>query len=235
VKIWPVAALIAASCGRFDFGAHARDGGAIDGPVDGAADGALPSSLIHQYSLVDSYVDDLGGPSLTGLGGSFITAGYQYGQNQGLSLTGAMPPAVYSVEITFNFSNVTGYNKLIDFKGLTSDAGLYVYDSQLQFVVIPVTGCPGNDCYTSSALFAPDTQATVTITRDAAAQVVGYVGTAAVFTFVDGGSVGEFNSNGNVVNFCIDDTSTTTEASAGTVRRIRIYSAALTAAQVNPP
>jgi hypothetical protein len=203
----------------------------IDAKVVDGSDGAL-SSLIHQYSLVDSLVDDLGGPPLTDLGGSFVSGGYQFGQNQGLRLTGAMPPAVYSIEITFSFSNVTNYNKLIDFKGLGSDAGLYVYNSQLQFVVIPITGCPGNDCYTSPVLFAPDTQATVTVTRDATSTVVGYVGTAPVFTFVDGGSVGEFDTGGNVVNFCIDDTSTTTESSPGTVRRIRIYDAALTGAQV---
>ena len=231
MRIWPAAGiLVVASCGRFDFGSHPLDGGAIDGNAD-ASDGAV-SSLIHQYSLAGSLLDDLGGPALTGLGGSFISAGYQFGINQGLRLTAATPPVVYSIEITFNFNNVTGYNKLIDFKAQSSDAGLYVFDSQLPFVVIPITGCPGNDCYTSPVLFAPGTQTTVTVTRDAAGTVVAYVGTTPQFTFTDGGAVGEFDAPGNVVNFCLDDTVTTTEASAGTVRRIRIYDAALTAAQV---
>ena len=146
-----------------------QDGGS-DGATDSSSD-TTPSSLIHQYSLNNSFADDLGGPALTGLGGTLTAGGYLFSNDQGLSVSNAVPTAVYTIDIAFAFADVTGYRKVIDFKALGSDAGLYVYESTLQFVVIPITGCPGNDCYTSGALFADGDSHQVTLARDGAGTV----------------------------------------------------------------
>ena len=146
-----------------------------------------------------------------------------------------MPASVYTVDIVFAFDVTTGYNKLLDFKGQTSDAGLYVYDTQLQFVVVPITGCPGNDCYTSPAsLFANLATAQVTITRDATGLITGYVARQQVFAFDDSMTVGTFDMAGAIANFFVDDTVTNNEASAGVAKRIRIYDTALAASQIAP-
>jgi hypothetical protein len=214
-----------ASCGRFDFGSHDVDAPAI--PLDSA-----PSSLIHDYPLATDYADTFGGPPLVDHGGSFATGAYQFGVNQGLSVAGVMPTDVYTIDFHFQLSTVNGYRKVIDFKALGSDAGLYVEDSMLQFVVIPVTGCPGSDCFTSPALIAPDTAVEVTLARDASRTITAYIDRALQFSFADGGSVGAFDGVDAVVNLFIDDTSTMSEASAGVVNNIRVYSTALSAADV---
>ena len=191
----------------------------------------MVSPLIHEYPLADDYADTLGGPPLVGHGGSFAS-GYQFGVNQGLSVAGVMPADVYTIDLHFQLSTLNGYRKVIDFKALGSDAGLYVEDSMLQFVVIPVTGCPGSDCYTSPALFAPDTAVELTLTRDGSGAVSAYLDRALQFSFADAGSVGTFDGLDAVVNLFIDDMSTMGEASAGVVNKIRIYNMALSAADV---
>ena len=225
------------ACGRLSFDQEpARDAAprTVDASADAAADGG-PSSLIHQYSLQNSLSDDLGGPDLVSLGGTLTMNGYMFAANEGLSLTNAVPPSVYTVDILFSFDITANYNKLLDFKGRTSDAGLYVYNTQLQFVVIPITGCPGNDCYTSvPSLFADFATVQVTLTRDATGLVTGYVARQQVFSFDDSMAVGAFDMAGAVANFFIDDTSTNTEASPGTANRIRIYSTALSASEIQP-
>ncbi len=229
---WILAGL--AACGRIDFPdlGRTQDAGR-DGGGDSSAD-ATPSSLIHQYSLDNSYADDLGGPPLNGLGGTLSAGGYAFNNNLGLSVSNAVPASLYTIDIVFEFDDVMNYRKLIDFKALGSDAGLYIVNSTLQFVVIPVTGCPGSDCYTSAALFANGAVHQVTLARDDVGTVTAFVDRALQFSFSDSGAVGAFDTPGAAANFFIDDNSTTTEFGSGTVTRIRIYDAALDAGGVPP-
>jgi len=214
-----------ASCGRFDFGSsHDVDAPAV---VDGAQ-----SPLIHEYPLATDYADTRGGPPLVGHGGSFATSAYGFGVNQGLSVASVMPATVYTIDFHFQVSTVDGYRKVIDFKALDSDAGLYIEDSMLQFVVIPVTGCPGSDCYTSTVLVTSNTAVELTLARDASGTVSAYIDRALQFSFADAGSVGAFDGVDAVINLFIDDNVTSGEASAGVVNKIRIYSEALSAADV---
>jgi hypothetical protein len=231
--------LLLVACGRLGFDAvsthDASTGTQGDAMADAAADAPGPM-LIHQYSLNNSFADDLGGPDLTALGGIVSATGYMFPADMGLSLTNAVPASVYSIDILFSFDVTTGYNKLVDFKNRGSDAGLYVYNQQLQFVVIPITGCPGNDCYTSpSAPFADFAAAQVTVTRDATGLVTCFVARQPVLSFDDSMTVGTFDMAGSIANFFMDDTVTGgNEASPGTVTRIRIYNGPLAAAQIQP-
>ena len=158
-------------------------------PGDVATDAldAVTVSPVHRYSLAGTLTDDLGGPPLVSNGGTFVPGnplGYAFGANQGLVVTGAVP-SVYTIDLVFELADMTSYRKLIDFKERGSDAGLYVHDSQLEFVVIPITGCPGNSCYTSPVVFTANTPVQVTLTRDATGMVVGFVNRIMQISFAD--------------------------------------------------
>ena len=230
-------------CGRIDFGAVAL-AQTDAAPPDGSAPDGSGLQPLHQYSLNGTYNDDFGGPPLTGHGGVFVAGGYQFAVNQGLSVIGALPQSVYTVDIVFSFADLASWKKILDYEGLTLDSGFYTFDGALQYVIVP-----GSDFITTQVSFVVNAMARVTLTRDATNQVVAYRDGAPVpalratgptppavspptpFEFADPGRVAALT--GNTATFFIDDTATGSgEASAGLVRRIRIYDVALTAAQV---
>ena len=90
-----------------------------------SADAPCLAGIIHDYELNGSYADSLGGPALAPAGGTLNATNYSFGANQGLSLsswlTGSATSGNYSIETTFNFSTLSGFRKIIDFKDLTSD------------------------------------------------------------------------------------------------------------------
>ncbi|MBA4066458.1 MAG: hypothetical protein C0501_22650 [Isosphaera sp.] len=185
------------------------------------------AALIHQYRLDGSFADDLGGPSLVPAGGVLGPTSYAFGPNQGLSLSNALPGtanATYSIELVFRFNTLTGFRKIIDFQNRASDNGFYTLDTALNFFP-QATGPDG--------AFALNTDARVVLTRnDLTDQVVGYVNGVPQFTFVDVGNIAVFGTPNRIINFFIDDTVVTGEASGGVVDLIRIYDTALTGAEV---
>lgn len=183
------------------------------------------ASLVHQYRLDGTFADDLGGPSLSPLGGVLGATSYAFGPSQGLSLSNALPSADnYSIEMIFNFHDLSGYRKIIDFKALSSDNGFYNLNAAPNFFPI-VTG---------PVTFVSDVDARVILTRDSASNVVtAYFNGVSSFSFVDGGGDAIFSAANNIINFFVDDFATgQREASAGVVDLIRIYDAPLTAGQV---
>lgn len=86
---------------------------------------------VHVYELNGTLSDSLGGPSLVSNGGSITGSGYIFGPNQGLDLT--IPSGInwndYSltVDVTFDDLSNRSWQKIVDFKNRSSDAGLYVY------------------------------------------------------------------------------------------------------------
>ena len=109
---------------------------------------AQAASPTHLYLLNDAS-DALGGPALTGLGGSFGTSaygrvGYSFGANLGLSLESAVPQSVYSIDFTMALDETNGYRRLVEFKNLNSDTGLYNLATTLNFFNV-ATG--PNDAY----------------------------------------------------------------------------------------
>jgi len=217
-----LALALTAACGRLGFGEAAPVDAQHDAPD--APTGPVP---IHVYQLDGTYADDLGGPALVGRGGSFVPGGYQFAVNQGLALTSAMPAEVYTVDMVFSFDTLGSWRKILDFKNLRSDNGLYTYDNSLQFVVVA-----GSTFETSPPVLAANTTMQVTLTRNAAGRVTGYVNRAQLITFVDTSTVAALGSDA-IANFFIDDTPTGGgESSGGIVRRIRIYDVALDATQL---
>jgi hypothetical protein len=220
-------ACAAAACGRIgydpldlaDAGDDATD--ALDAP-------GLPP--IHDYRLQNSYADEYGGPPLMNAGGTLMIDGYQFTPNQGLAVAGALPDRVYTIDLIFSFDTLGNWRKILDFKGLSTDEGLYTYQDHLQYVVVAGTGFADG-----ATTLTVDTTIQVSLTRDAAGQVVGYVDRVHQFDFPDTGDVAALPGPGDIAHFFIDDPVTSgNESSGGIVRRIRIWDVALTESQLVP-
>jgi hypothetical protein len=150
---------------------------------------------------------------------------YSFGQSQGLSLSGALGanPGVYSIEMVFRLSDTDGYRKIIDFKNLASDTGLYDCSGELD--LFPVAS--------GSVSLSAGVDAHVVLTRDAASHVVGYVDGQEQFDFLDSAGYGVFDQPDNIIQLFKDDGATGgREVSAGAVEWIQIYDAALTPDEV---
>jgi hypothetical protein len=189
-----------------------------------AAQAADPT---HLYLLADTS-DVYGGPAIVGEGGSFGTSalgatGYSFAANQGLVLSNVLPASVYTIDFSYSFDATSGYRKLIDFKSLTNDAGVYNLDQRLNF--FPVTS--GAPVMVAGGL------ARVTLTRDAAGVVTGYVNGVQEISFADTGSLATFSDAQQLGRLFHDDNATGgRETSSGFADYVRIYDVALTAAEV---
>lgn len=186
------------------------------------------SNAAHVYELNGSLRDELGGPRLVSYGGTLNATNYSFGPDEGLSLSNAIVPGDYSIEMIFNFENVYSWNRVVEFKNRGDDGGVdegwYVYNSTLQFY--PVS-------YGTDEPFVAHVDAHVVLTRDDATDlVVGYVNGVEQVYFTDSTDMAVFSGPGNIIHFFIDDLVYSGEASAGVVDRIRIYDGALSASKV---
>ncbi len=186
------------------------------------------AGLIHSYDLNNTYADSQGGPDLTPNGGTLSASGYTFGPNQGLTLenwlTGSAAAGNYTIDMVFSFSEIKGYNRVLEFKNRTADTGLYIHDGNLNFF---------NE-QTGSDTVAADTLMRVDLTRDGGTGIVaGYLNGVQQFTFNDSISLlAVFDATNNLINFFIDDTAVPGEASGGFADSIHIYDTALTKSEV---
>jgi hypothetical protein len=186
-----------------------------------AAAAATPS---HQYRLDGSLADDLAGPDLVSAGGTLDITGYSFGANQGLTMPVDLG-ATYTIDLLFHFDAVnSGWNKIIDYKTLTSDSGMYTLNGNWNY-------CCGGSSTGSFGSVTAGVDARLTLTRDAAGTLNIYVnGALNAFLGSDGG-IGDFT--GNSARFFIDDFATSQgEARAGRVDFIRTFDSVLTATEV---
>jgi hypothetical protein len=65
-------------------------------------------------------------------GGGFVADGYHFEANQGLSVTGAVPAEVYTVDLVFSYDAYSGWHKVLDFKDLATDEGYYTYEDRIR-------------------------------------------------------------------------------------------------------
>lgn len=179
------------------------------------------AELIHQYRLNNSLVDDFGGPSLVGNGGSFTADRYVFGANQGLTLNENLG-SVYTIDFVYNFSNQTSYRKLIDYRNRTSDNGVYTHTGRALFYVSGTYGGTGTQ-------MLPNVDSQLTVTRDASGAMKAFVNKELMFSFMDSGSALTF---GSIASFFMDDGAVAGEASPGQVDYIRIFNNALSVAEV---
>jgi len=188
---------------------------------------SLKADLIHDYEFNGNLNDSLGGPSLLSLGGTIGASSYTFGAEQGLSLSNALTTAgTYTIDLSFELDDLSGYRKILDFKNLASDNGLYNLNTALVYYNFG-SGPDGS--------LAPATDVRVDLTRDAATNLVtGYVNGVAQFSFTDSTSDATFTAANNIINFFQDDTVTGgRESSSGSVDQIRIWDNALDATAIS--
>ena len=184
---------------------------------------ALDAGLtpVHDYELDGSLADTMGGPDLVALGGTLTASGYDFEANEGLNLSSAnIAPDEYTIEIDFSFDDLSSFQKVLDFKDLVADAGLYTHDDTLRFY---------SPHFISGNILSVDTLHHLVLSRDGVTEEVraSIDGTEA-FRFVDTGDAAVFSATDQIIRFFQDDTPTSQgEAESGFVDRIRLFDAAL--------
>jgi hypothetical protein len=178
--------------------------------------------VTHLYTLNDTYTDAYGGSSLIPAGGTLGAGAYSFDAGQGLSLSNALlNPASYTIEMSIQFTNTSGYRKIIDLNNLTSDSGLYNFSGRLDFYSLT------NSINQS---ISQGTYAHLVLTRDASGILAGYIDGIQQFSVLDSLSYGVFDQPNNIIQFFKDDAVTGgVEVSAGSVDWIQIYDSALNA------
>lgn len=191
---------------------------------------ALPTvwgaTITHDYNLTNSLNDLVGSTPLNSDGGSITGAGYAFGAQQGLNVSSALSNAGnYSILMDFSFQDLSGYRKILDFKNLASDNGLYNLNTELNYYNFSVG---------PTGALTVNTPAEVIITRDSGTQLVtGYVNGVSQISFTDSSSDAVFNAANGIIHFFEDDNVTGgRESSGGLATRISIYDGALTSSEV---
>ena len=169
----------------------------------------------------------------------------------------AVPPTSSLIGTKATVLPTDVFRKILDFKNLASDSGLYSQNNLLAFFdANNPTSFPGA---LGGPLAVPDTFVQIALTRDGASdQVTAYVDGTQAFTFTDTGdlaTIGDVTDPSTMLtsqflNFFVDDNINTVvtdpitglsvtlptsslEGSSGSVAYIRLYSGALTPDEVN--
>ena len=136
--------------------------------------------------------------------------------------TGALGvTGTYAVEMLVTFDAVDDYAKLIDFKNLANDEGVYAEDFTLYFY---------NEEFSAQVL-QHGVAFHVVLQRDAGTDLLeAYIDGAFGFSFVDSGDLGVFDGAGWFMRD--DDATGNDENATGFLDYIRIYTAPLTAGEI---
>jgi hypothetical protein len=184
-----------------------------------AAAGGVQAALLASYDFNGDLSDTLGsGPDLVDLGGTISGGRYSFGPDQGLKLTSGLPNnAVYAIEMKLQVNeNLNSWKKLIDFKELSVDTGLYTYFEGINFYNLNTAGT-----------VVLDTDFTVGVVRDNLGMVEVFLDGTSLFSFDDTASELAV-SNTDILYFFVDDTQVAGETLTGSVDFIRIHNDAST-------
>ena len=173
----------------------------------------VPPKLARDYQFAKTLADATNqGPALTALNGSVSDASYEFAAGNGLRLDRTGVTDHYTLELTFRLDEVEGWRKVVDFRAREEDAGLYVYEGQLQFYGHETGGRiePGKDYH-------------IRLERDRTTRAVRVsINGVPAFEFVDTEGAAVFADG--VGYFFVDDSSTDgAEASGGSLKRLRIW------------
>jgi hypothetical protein len=156
------------------------------------------------------------------IGGTPTTV-YNFGQDEGLSLdTTELISDNYTIAALFSFDDISGYRKILDFKNLTSDTGLYTLGGQLNFYNEAIDG----------PTVGPGTFFEALLTRDSSTKLVSaYFDGTPVFSFTDSADLAVISTD-NLLNIFQDDLAVPGENSSGSVAGLRIFNNVLKDAEV---
>jgi hypothetical protein len=187
---------------------------------------APAATLAHYYSFDTDLSDSQGGPALVTNTGT--VSGGRYVFTAGADLEGAgllTDPADYTIDFIVALADLAGYAKLLDFKDLTTDDGLYILNSAVDFFPLPV----------STEVMSPSVPGRLTVTRDAGTALMSvYLNGVLAISFDDSATnYGTFSSGAGIMHFFTDDATTSGgEYSDGWAEYIAIYNGAMTAEEV---
>ena len=135
----------------------------------------------------------------------------------------------YTVSLSFTGISRTDYTrKVLDFGGLTSDAGIYVNDGAIAFS--NATSSTHADVSGAAGVLAPFTSFNFTLTRSAASNiVVGYVNGLEQFSFQDTAGQAVFSSALKSI-YILTDNNDGYEITPGVLKGINVYNTALSPA-----
>lgn len=187
------------------------------------------AGLVHDFQLNETLADSLPtGAVLVSHGGTVGATEYSFGEGQGLSLSDPdIDGETYSVEMRFRFDETSGFRRILEFKDLAADTGLYNLSGALNFF---------SEDTGADIVFTPDAYVTVLLTRDGTTkQVIGYVNGVEQISFVDTTDLAVFDAADRIMQFFRDDNQISGEESAGAVDFIRIFDTVETPAAVPEP
>jgi len=110
--------------------------------VSGASLFGAPSALIADFRLdsdfsnngtlgIQAWVAPYGTSATLDFTGSAWEWTGATGSGQGLKLNIPTQLSTYTLALSFSLSDVTGYRKIVDFKNLTHESGIYAYSNAL--------------------------------------------------------------------------------------------------------
>jgi hypothetical protein len=190
-------------------------------PASVAAQSGTPTPT-HVYRVDGSLADERGGPSLVALGGTVGPTSYTFGVGQGLTLTGALNPRVYSLELMFRYQTVSGSRQVVDFTDVQDSRGLRISDARVHL--------NGTDV-DAPVVFQANQPTHFVIARDANDVFTAYVNGVVARSFVDNVGAGVFSAPGQLAALFTNNP-VFGPSSAGELFWARTYDVALTREQV---
>ena len=179
-----------------------------------ASAGSAQAALLKSYDFDGDYSDTLGnGVNLIPAGGSISGGRYNFSLNQGLQLLTALPSTTdYGIEIRFQVNDeVSQFNKLIDFKNLSADSGMYQHNGGLYFY--------SSGPQSPSGTFLLNTDHTVGLARSGGSIQVFLDGVPIAAPLGDGGNLAV--PPDNILHFFQDDAAS--DVFIGSAEFIRIH------------
>ena len=176
----------------------------------------------HVYRVDDSLADERGGPSLVALGGTVGPTSYTFAAGQGLTLTNALNPRVYTLELMFSFQTVSSQRQVIDFTDVQDSRGLRISDGRIN-----LNGTDVN----APVVFQANQPTHFVITRDARDVFTAYVNGVVARSFLDNVGSGVFTAPGQLAALFTHNP-VWGPSSAGELFWARTYDVALTSDQV---
>jgi hypothetical protein len=156
--------------------------------------------------------------------------------DDGVNVLGVVNDSVYTIDMTFSLGRTDTYRKLLDFSGLTSDAGLYAYEGAVGLYSSAPYAQTGAELLAgSSTTFGIAQVVRLTITRDTSDLFSVYLNGVSLFSFTDSNKTTVFsllNGKTNAWLFADDTTTESYQQSWGTLKSLTVYNTALSATQV---
>ncbi len=189
----------------------------------GTGGGGALTDLISCGAVAGSFGTD---SIITTNGLCSVSTAYCFNQGEGFSYPNNSITGTYSINVFFQFNNLGGWSRIIDFSNSVTDAGFYLLNDCLNFYPNGNVGtCP---------FFQPNIYYLFTFVRDGATNIIS--------VYVNGVLFGSYNDVGNVyrsastttpINFFRDDNAVPCEAKGGCIKYASVSSQLLTAAQVD--